>query len=169
MHPGDIEYIIVHCSATKPSQDIGVRDIDRWHRENGWSGCGYHWVIKRDGTIQAGRNEGRAGAHCKGVNTISIGVCLVGGIAESSATAWGQPENNFTRPQFHSLSRLLHELLARYPKARVKPHSAFANKSCPCFPVEAWWNSVRDSSRVPPPPPPQATEDGHCPYCGALL
>ena len=44
------EYLVVHCSATKPSMDIGLREIKRWHvDDNGWRDVGYHYIIRRNG------------------------------------------------------------------------------------------------------------------------
>jgi len=106
-----INLIVVHCSATKPSMDIGAEDIRRWHVEdNGWSDIGYHFVIKRDGEIEIGRPIDRAGAHCYGHNKYSIGICMVGGIDDS-----GKPENNFNEVQFESLLTLVRGLRNGHP------------------------------------------------------
>ena len=48
--------IIIHCSATKPSMDIGVKEINEWHLQRGWSGIGYHYVIRRNGDLETGRD-----------------------------------------------------------------------------------------------------------------
>ena len=82
-----IDHIIVHCSYTPPSMDIGAETIREWHtlpkpKGRGWSDIGYHWVIRRNGTVEAGRSEERAGAHAKGYNQDSIGICLIGGKSE---------------------------------------------------------------------------------------
>lgn len=70
-----IKEIIIHCSATKEGRNFTVADIDRWHRERGMRCIGYHFVIYRDGSIHVGRAIEEVGAHCKGHNSISIGVC----------------------------------------------------------------------------------------------
>lgn len=74
------EKVIVHCSATPDdsSVEFDVNDIRRWHKRRGWSDCGYHWVITRGGLLQRGRDEILVGAHCRGENYRSVGVCLVG-------------------------------------------------------------------------------------------
>ena len=72
-----ISKISVHCSATAEGKDFTVEDIDRWHRQRGLNGIGYHFVIYRDGSIHAGRSKRQIGAHCKGHNTISIGICYI--------------------------------------------------------------------------------------------
>jgi len=84
----DINEIIIHCS----DSDFGdVELIDQWHKERGWDGVGYHYVItngiirhgnkydpKMDGEIQNGRSLVTVGAHCRGHNRRSIGICLIG-------------------------------------------------------------------------------------------
>ena len=76
-----IDKIILHCAATKEGRDIKTETIKSWHvKGNGWSDIGYHYVIELDGTVKKGRPMHRSGAHTKGHNTGSIGVCYVGGI-----------------------------------------------------------------------------------------
>ena len=65
-------YIVIHCSQTRPSQgDVDARTIDRWHRERGWLKIGYARVIKRDGTVEQGRDDDELKAHVKNYNHIS--------------------------------------------------------------------------------------------------
>lgn len=73
-----VNRIVIHCSDSGDSQDIGRKEIDEWHRARGWHSIGYHWVIRRDGTIEKGRPEHMIGAHVSGHNLDSIGICLVG-------------------------------------------------------------------------------------------
>lgn len=71
--------VILHCSDSPDSNDkIGVVEIDRWHRERGFDCVGYHWVIKRNGMLERGRPDHVQGAHAKGHNHDSLGVCWVG-------------------------------------------------------------------------------------------
>lgn len=142
------DLLVVYCSASGPALDIGVAEIDRWHRQRGFETVGYHYVIRRDGTLQRGRRESEIGAHVKGHNSRSIGICLVGGV-----NADKRPENNFTALQFDTLRRLLAVLKKRYSQARILGHRDLspdlngdgritANefiKACPCFDVAAWW------------------------------
>lgn len=124
-----INKIIIHCSYTKPDMDIGVAEIRDWHvNDNGWSDIGYHHVIRRDGTIEPGRDEARSGAHCKGHNHDSIGVCLVGGMSED-----GKPECNYTLRQWRALDELIYDIQTRYPSATVHGHNEFSEKPCPVF------------------------------------
>ena len=103
--------IIVHCSATPQNMDIGVEEIRRWHtdpkpRGKGWSDIGYHYVIRRSGVVEAGRDWKRMGAHARGHNRTSIGICLVGG---NDAEDRRRAEANYTRQQYRSLEKLIAE------------------------------------------------------------
>lgn len=128
------KYLVVHCAATKPTMDIGLREIRQWHRERGWLDIGYHFVIRRDGTVETGRPKGVIGAHVEGHNYESLGICMAGGIDQS-----GKPENNFTPAQFESLRALLDTLKADYPSARIVGHRDLdSKKACPSFDVASW-------------------------------
>ena len=128
-----IDEIIIHCSATKPSMDIGADTIRRWHVEgNGCQDIGYHYVIRRDGEYETGRPVQQTGAHCRGHNAHSIGVCLVGGIDDS-----GTPEDNFMHAQYDSLAELLRILLGRHKGiTKISGHRDYSNKACPSFDVQ---------------------------------
>ncbi len=130
------DFIVVHCSATQAKSDIGAADIDRWHRGQGWQTIGYHYVIRRNGTIEEGREEDKIGSHVHNHNANSIGICMVGGVAADGKTA----ENNFTQEQFASLKQLVARLKTKYPKAVVQGHRDFPGvyKACPSFDAKAW-------------------------------
>ncbi|MDP9775929.1 N-acetylmuramoyl-L-alanine amidase [Agrobacterium sp. RC10-4-1] len=133
------DYIAVHCAATRPSQDIGRADIDRWHRAKGWLMIGYHFVIRRDGRVETGRPVDAIGAHVEGYNSVSVGICLAGGVDEH-----GRSQDNFTPAQYAALAELLIELKAKYPKATIQGHRDFPKvaKDCPCFDVRSWVNQT---------------------------
>ena len=135
------DFIAVHCSATRPSMDVGVVDIRKWHRAQGWEDIGYHWVIRRNGKLEKGRAENLVGSHVKGFNAVSIGVCLVGGVAQDDFT---KAENNFTPAQFATLRELLANLKGRFPQAVIQGHRDFPKvaKDCPSFDVRKWLKSV---------------------------
>ena len=132
-----IDTAIVHCSDTPAERDVTAADIRRWHVEqNEWSDIGYHFVIRRDGTLEEGRPVARAGAHVRGHNDNSIGICLVGGMGPK-----GKPEFNFTYRQMARLLTLLTDLKSQYGLKRIAGHRDFdAGKECPCFNVGAWFN-----------------------------
>lgn len=125
--------IFVHCSATKPSQDIGVDTIRMWHKQQGWLDVGYHFIIKRDGTVEEGRPVDVVGSHVKDWNSRSVGVCLVGGINDK-----GQFEANFTPAQMNVLRAKLAALKSLYPQADIKAHHDVAPKACPSFDLQRW-------------------------------
>lgn len=126
----NITRIILHCTATKAGRVTTVAEIDKWHRARGFRGIGYHYVIYLDGSVHRGRDESATGAHCKGFNTNSIGVCYVGGLDSK-----GNPSDTRTPQQRKALKELVETLLSRYPEATVHGHYEFAAKACPCFDV----------------------------------
>lgn len=138
----EIDALVVHCAATRPSQDIGAADIRRWHTSapRNWNDIGYHRVIRRDGTVELGRPDASPGAHVAGHNHNTLAVCLVGGVAEDGKT----PENNFTQAQMASLLRVLIEWRRQHPMALVKGHRDFPHvrKACPSFDVLKWWKQA---------------------------
>ena len=75
-----IDEIIIHCTATKEGVDVDAKTIDKWHKQRGWKGIGYHYVIKLDGTVEKGRKDEEIGAHCTNHNAHSIGIVYVGGL-----------------------------------------------------------------------------------------
>ena len=124
----NINLIIVHCSATPEGRDVSVADIDRWHRERGFDGIGYHYVVYIDGSVHEGRPLNKVGAHCKGHNAHSIGICYVGGVDLN-----GKPKDTRTLAQKDALVNLLMRLKRRFPKAVIRGHRDFAAKACPSF------------------------------------
>ena len=132
----ETKYIVIHCSQTRPSQNIGAKDIDRWHREQGWLKIGYATVIKRDGTIEQGREDDEVQAAVKGYNHTSFNLCLIGGAKEED---WKQPDDNFTGEQFESLKKELTRLVIKYPDAQILGHRDLDDKKfCPSFDVRQY-------------------------------
>lgn len=132
----DVKYIIIHAAATKPSMDIGIKEITRWHRERGFFTVGYHYVIRRDGTLETGRPVGTMGAHAYGHNHHSVGVCMVGGVSEEDVSI---AENNYTEEQWACLKSLVEHLKDVYPDAEVIGHRDVSDKECPSFDAKAWY------------------------------
>lgn len=131
-----IDKIIWHCAATREGQEVSVEEIRRWHRDRGWSDIGYHYVIELDGTVRTGRPLAVTGAHVRGQNTGSIGICYVGGLDKK-----GKPKDTRTTAQKKSLHELTAALRQRFPGATVHGHNEFANKACPCFDARADWQA----------------------------
>ena len=124
----EIRYLVVHCSDTPDEDTLGAADIHAMHLGFGWDGAGYHAIITRDGICHAGRPEYWQGAHVKGRNHDSLGVCLIG-------------RHDFTIKQFAALEALLLDWSNRYPKAKVVGHRDIqeTHKTCPNFDAGAWW------------------------------
>lgn len=133
----ETKLIIVHCAATPPNMDIGRKEINEWHVNKGWSGIGYHFVIRRNGKVEIGRAIEEIGAHAEGYNSVSVGVCLVGGVNDKNI-----PEANFTPAQWAALTDLLKKLKGKYPKAKIIGHNEVAKKACPSFNVQKWLATV---------------------------
>ena len=141
--------ITVHCAATPPSLDVGVEWLRAEHLKRGWSDVGYHFVIKRDGTLEPGRPLSRMGAHVYGHNQNNMGVCLIGGVDED-----GKPENNFTEAQFEALRVFISDQCGIHgiPLNQIKGHRDWSPdlnadgkispnefvKACPSFDVQEW-------------------------------
>ena len=123
----EINTIIIHAADTPADMDIGAAEIDQWHKERGWSGIGYHYVIRRDGSLETGRPENEVGAHAYRHNGDSIGVCMVG----------GKPDCNYTSAQWACLESLAEYLLERHG-AKLIGHRDVSEKPCPMFDVKAW-------------------------------
>ena len=126
-----ITLIVVHCSAVRPDQSSSAAQIDSWHRkERYWKlGIGYHYVVRRNGTIEPGRPEEQIGAHCLNHNAHSIGVCYEGGL-----DIRGQPADTRTAEQKQAMRQLLEELHGRYPRALIVGHHDLnPGKNCPCY------------------------------------
>lgn len=140
-----VNLIVVHCSATKPDQNIGAAELDAMHRDRGWRKIGYHFVIRRNGVVERGRRLNEQGAHVQSHNRNSWGICMVGGVGVD-----GSIENNFTTEQFASLRTLLATLMyIPGMQKRVVGHRDLSPdldgdgviekhewvKGCPCFNV----------------------------------
>ena len=125
-----IDKLIVHCSATREGKNVTVETIKKWHVEgNGWSDIGYHFYIDLEGNIFKGRDIAKMGAHCKGHNRNSIGICYCGGVEADGKT----PKDTRNYEQIEALLCVLRTLKAMYPEASIYSHNEFANKACPSF------------------------------------
>ena len=79
----DTNFIVIHHSNGGNDVDFSVEDIHRMHRNIDYAGCGYHFVIRKNGTIERGRPEWAVGAHAEGFNSDSIGICFSGDFQRS--------------------------------------------------------------------------------------
>jgi N-acetylmuramoyl-L-alanine amidase len=146
-----VTHLVIHYSASYADQNLTVKDIDKMHKDRGWKGVGYHYVIRRDGVVERGRPETEVGAHVAGQNTGKIGICCIGGLER--ATGPNKGVDNRTPAQIDSLIKLIRELLKRYPGAKVVGHRDLANTQCPGFDAAAWWAKVQKKKSDPQPAP----------------
>lgn len=158
-----IEKIVIHCAATKNGRPLGnerqsaAEIIDKWHASRGFKRqawrtarfnphlkhIGYHFVIDCDGRCETAREIGEMGAHVRGHNKNSIGICLIG-------------TDKFTRIQWQNLRQIVLQLKNRYPRAKVLGHRDLSpdrngdgkitpeewTKLCPGFSVDQWLASA---------------------------
>lgn len=97
-----VTLIIIHCSAVRPNQLSSAKDITQWHKARGWRTIGYHYVVRRDGTVENGRPIEQIGAHCVNHNRYSIGICYEGGL-----DAVGNPKDTRTDAQKTAIRQLI--------------------------------------------------------------
>lgn len=137
-----ISEIILHCSATREGKAFSVSDIDRWHRERGWKGCGYHYVITLDGKVEQGRPEQVVGAHCTGRNSESIGVCYIGG-----CDMIGKSKDTRTPEQKSAMVTLVRQLMQAHNIGidDVRCHNEFSSKACPSFSIEKFRKELEEA------------------------
>jgi N-acetyl-anhydromuramyl-L-alanine amidase AmpD len=149
-----IDTIVIHCAATPQNLDIGVDEIRKWHTDpkpkgRGWSDVAYHYIIRRNGITEEGRPVRRQGAHVRGHNKTSIGICLIGGTDADNRT---KAEVNYTTGQWAELGDWVQQLIWQYgiKKNKVVGHCDLDNrKTCPNFDVRAW-ASMLDFDNPPP-------------------
>ncbi len=135
-----INKIIVHCSATAEGKDYTIDDIYDWHvNQNGWSNIGYHFIVYRDGEIAQGRKMSDVGAHVKGHNHDSIGVCYIGGMDAKNQYA----KDTRTPKQKEALDKLLRYLSYHF-NAPIAGHNQYATKACPSFDARVEYKEIND-------------------------
>lgn len=131
--------LVIHYAATYPSMDIGAKEIRSWHKAKGWIDIGYHYVIRRDGTVEIGRPAWAQGAHVAGHNSYTIAICLVGGAKEGNPNVG---EDNFTNAQWAALATLTRDVCDDWgiEPENVLGHRDFpgVTKACPGFDVQTW-------------------------------
>jgi len=141
----NITHLVVHCSATPEGRDIDISTIRGWHKANGWTDVGYHYVVKLDGSVQKGRVEAQIGSHVAGHNATTIGICYIGGCDKAM-----KPKDTRTEAQKIALRELLTELKKRYPKAKIQGHRDFPSvaKACPSFDAKGEYANIANSVSV---------------------
>lgn len=111
-----------------------VAEIRRWHvEERGWRDIGYHFLIDRDGTVATGRPIEQIGAHVRGHNRRTVGICLLGGHGSAVTDKF---RDNFTREQRAAVATLIYDLRQKYGWLALRGHNDYAAKACPGFRVD---------------------------------
>ena len=128
--------IVLHHAA---AHTCTAQQIDNWHKGNGWSGIGYHFFIRKDGSIYRGRPEWAVGAHASGRNSDTIGVCVEGNYEE---------EKTMPQTQKNSVKEILRYLKDKYPTAGIKGHKEVGATGCPgkYYPLQEmkdYWNGKK--------------------------
>ena len=124
-----VRYLILHCSATRCDKDYTAEQLLRDHKTRGFRTVGYHFYIRRDGTITQHRKLLEVGAHCRPWNRCSIGICYEGGLDGK-----GLPRDTRTPAQKAALTQLLQELGRHFPAALTVGHRDLnPQKACPSF------------------------------------
>ena len=133
-----IDLIVIHCSATRRNQNFPVTALIRCHAER-FGFTGYHYYITRDGTTYQTRHENLIGAHAKGYNQHSLGVCYEGGYDER-----GEATDTRTKAQKTALLKLLRRLKKAHPDAHILGHRDLPNvhKNCPCVDAQSEYSSL---------------------------
>jgi len=127
-----INKVILHCSDTIEGAHINVDTIRQWHEARGWDDIGYHYVIYLDGTIHKGRDLDIVGAHCRGNNKDSIGVCYIGGRSAKE----NKPADTMTAEQELGWLQLWYALKTLFGNIKLHGHNEFSEKACPSFDVQ---------------------------------
>lgn len=123
--------IVIHHSA---SPDVSAKEIDQWHKDRGWNGIGYHYVVRKDGEVEEGRSIKKRGAHDRGRNNTHIGICCTGNFNKHG------PD----RRQITALIRLTNKLIGYHNLKTVERH----HENCPgkLFPFdEVLKNTIKRS------------------------
>lgn len=128
--------IIIHHAASVG--DVDAATVHRWHLANGWAGIGYHYLIRMDGSVERGRPEDVVGAHAKGHNDDSLGVCLAGNIDLKPPTV----------AQMVALVELIWNIRSRYGELSLLKHSDVSSTACPGR-LFSWGWLVRQFAALP--------------------
>ena len=135
------DYIVIHCSKTSEAEDIGVNELKEKFIEDGWSDIGYHYVIRRNGSVEEGRCVDSVGGHLFGWDSVCLGICLIGGI---EVNADNGEAANYTQAQIASLIELLVKVKNCYPTAKITAPFDFPGitDSSPYFDVKEWLKTI---------------------------
>ncbi len=123
-----MDYIVVHCSDSPQGRGDNAATLHAWHKQRGFAGIGYHFVVLEDGTVENGRPIYWEGAHVEGHNKNSIGICLIG-------------KDKFTDKQLSAAKKLVADLQKKHGGKVVGHRDLDSKKTCPNFDVKKWLKS----------------------------
>mgnify|MGYP003001367507 CR=1 FL=1 len=129
-----VRFLVLHCSATRCNQSYTVEQMKKDHKSRGFMTIGYHFYIRRDGTMTQHRRLLEVGAHARPYNRCSIGICYEGGL-----DADGRPADTRTPEQTEQFILLLMRMVKIFPGVRIRGHRDMPGsipKACPCFDAE---------------------------------
>ena len=143
--PRSIQYIVVHCSATRVTIPFTEEQLLHCHLKRGFKCIGYHFYVTKDGVLHHTRPMSEIGAHALGFNLHSLAICYEGGL-----DCRGRPADTRTPAQWSSLWQLVNRLKEKFPGCRVCGHRDLSPdrngngeiepeewiKACPCFEVK---------------------------------
>ena len=137
---GSTDYIALHHAA---AVTCSAQDIDNWHKNNGWSGIGYHYFVRKNGSIYRGRPEWALGAHVSGMNICSLGICAEGDYDK---------EQTMPDAQKSAIIALIKDVKSRYPNAKVVGHRDIGSSDCPgkYYPMSEMINYFNNESEEEP-------------------
>lgn len=142
MSADSVRYLVLHCSATRCNQDYGVEQLRRDHKNRGFYDVGYHFYIRKDGTMTQHRFLLEVGAHARPYNRCSIGICYEGGLDEH-----GKPCDTRTPEQTDRINDVLYRLHKLFPKAKIVGHRDLQGttpKDCPCLNTHAVFGWIEE-------------------------
>lgn len=147
----ELQYLIIHCTATPENREVKASEIRAWHtapppKGRGWSRVGYTDMIHLDGSVERLQDNNEDAwvdsweitNGASGYNSISRHVVYVGGVASDGRTV----KDTRTAAQRESLKRYVLDFHARFPKVRIIGHNAVAAKGCPSFDVQKWLGEI---------------------------
>ena len=118
------DMLVIHHTGGKDI-DAYAEQIHEWHINADYSGIGYHFVIRKDGTIERGRPEWAVGSHAYGENRHTLGIHLSGDFEQAYPT----------QAQIESAALLIANLCEKYDittdRAHIVGHCDLMATDCP--------------------------------------
>lgn len=135
------EYIVLHHAE---AVSCTARQVDEWHKSNGWTGIGYHFFVRKDGSIYEGRPLWALGAHVQGKNNISVGICAEGDYHNHDKT--------MPQAQKSAIKQLIAYLKGLYPNAEIVGHGEIGESNCPgrYYPLAEMKNCGKEDEPMTP-------------------